>query len=909
MKLRIIVLSVVLTLILKGVIFGQESQLLSLSPIQHYWNHSTQQFDLLFSVENKSNQIKEFSTILMITTPQNKDWNSTLLPSLKPHSTSMYNISFNPGEIENRAHIKIMIGLYGKNYNGFIAKSTAYLTVTEYEPVDDNKYKVNYIETWPEDIFGKPVPESKLFNVGTLKEIAAIAFYKRQNEITNKRIEQKKNEWRQKLKMPLKKEIDSISNLEIKKNLFSEMDVISILKIEKNRFSEMDMTSDLKIEKNLFPEMDVTFDLKIEKNLSSEMDVTSDLKIEKNLSSEMDVTSDLKIEKNLFPEIKDLKIISYFPGSLSQQIDPKTSIKIQFDDVLNPAKISNNNFYLASKSGGKIKKISGRTDIKDNNLDFFPSQPLSSDTEYQIVLLSSIASLGGNTMSQSYSWNFTTRSSGATLSNLPPKYLKVSSVFPGVNAKNMMVDSAIKVFFNNSLDPIAVNQQSIVLKTKGKPVKGQIEVLDKSLIFKPSSQLIYSQEYEVNLRNPVKDIDGNQLKSSARWTFKTRQKIDYPATDDPNILIFSPSHDPVTYIQEKTGILKISISAFEEILHIDINGEKINHTPASKIDFQIPFELKSTVTQFEVNTFTSVGKSKKIYTINYGYKPSAQLPYQIVGIFDLSNTDNVTSASERSSKESALKYSLTAVAQYDISFGKSSSLRSKLIILREKFADSDYGSYEVVYNQIAFEWIEKEIFSGELTAGVGWNFVSTETSGVTGENELINETFFMGKMKHDLSEKSSLTTELEYKNKNSIDEADDPDDEKDAVSITLKEKLQFPIANTDNEFKFTYNQNDAVGKYEDSTTIKYAYGISKKIANWTPSISYESDTETKTTANPSTDNKQQKDSKVTTEIGLKYQLFKNQYLTLAYSMINQTSNISSSEYDENVMALSYMFIF
>lgn len=829
MKLRTIVLSVIMTLLIKGVIFGQVSQTLSLSPIQHYWNYLTQQFDLLFSVENKSNKTQEISTILMVTTPRNKDWKSTRLPPVKPNSTGMYNISFDPGEIENHTSIKVMIGLYGKNYKGFIDKSIAYLKVTEYEPSDNNKYKLNYIETWPKDIFGNLIPESELFSVGTLQEIAAGSFLKHQSETKSQSIEKKKREWRQKFKMPRKTEMDFIAELEF--------------------------------------------------------------------------------EKNLFSEVKDLKITSYYPGSYSQQIDPKTSITIQFDEVLNSAKISNNNFYLASKSGGKIQKVKGRTDVNGNQLNFYPSQPLSANTEYQVVLLGSITSLDGNIMGQSYAWSFTTRSATAALSNIPIKYLKVSSVFPSVNAKNIRVDSVIKVFFDNQLDQKAANQQSISLKTKGKPVKGQIEKSDKGLIFKPLSGLIHSQEYEVILSNPVKDIDGNQLKSGARWTFKTRQKIDYPANDDPNILIFSPSHDTVSYTQEKTGTLKISITAFEKILHIDINGEKIDHTPNSKIDFEIPYELKSIETQIEVNTFTNVGKSKKIYTINYGYEPSTQVPYQVVTIFDISNTDNVTSASESSSKESALKYVLTAVAQYDISFGENSSLRSKLTILREKFTNSDYSSYEVVYNQIAFEWIEKEIFSGDFTAGIGWNFVSTETSGTTGETELVNETFFMGKLVHELSEKSSLTTELEYKNQNTIEEADDPDDETDAVSITWKEKIAFSVADTDNEIKLSYNQNDAIGKYEDSTTIIYAYGISKKLDDWTPSFSYESDQESKSIANPSTDDKPQKDVKVTTEIGLKYQLFENHYLTATYSMINQTSNISSSEYEEKVMLLSYMFIF
>ena len=113
------------------------------------------------------------------------------------------------------------------------------------------------------------------------------------------------------------------------------------------------------------------------------------------------------------------------------------------------------------------------------------------------------------------------------------------------------------------------------------------------------------------------------------------------------------------------------------------------------------------------------------------------------------------------------------------------------------------------------EWDELDTFLGDLTGGIGWNFIRTNTSSFLGENDVLNETFFSGALKQKLSDTMSYDAGLEYKNKNSTTEASDADNETDAVAITLKGKFNFEFLGSKNSAKLTYVNNDAIGKYQD----------------------------------------------------------------------------------------------
>ena len=175
-------------------------------------------------------------------------------------------------------------------------------------------------------------------------------------------------------------------------------------------------------------------------------------------------------------------------------------------------------------------------------------------------------------------------------------------------------------------------------------VKGVYSVKKRQIVFTPEKPLQYSAEYKIRLTRKIKDITGKGLKKQIQWGFKTRVKIDYPEADDPNILIFSPSHEPVSWVKEKQGVLKIGITAFDPILQVDINGNIIGFKKDTQIQFELPYILKARTTQFEITTFTRVGKSKKKFVINVGKKPKPRKALLLVGIVGLTSTDNVNNS-------------------------------------------------------------------------------------------------------------------------------------------------------------------------------------------------------------------------------------------------------------------------
>ena len=255
------------------------------------------------------------------------------------------------------------------------------------------------------------------------------------------------------------------------------------------------------------------------------------------------------------------------------------------------------------------------------------------------------------------------------------------------------------------------------------------------------------------------------------------------------------------------------------------------------------------------------------------------------------------------------KLTVTVVPKYDFDVGENSIFRLKGVVLRDQYTNSDYKSKETAYTQIASEWVEKKTPFGEITGGVGYNFILTENSGFMGKTEISEETVFYGKSKHQVNKKTSWEVGLDYKNKNFKAEADDVDNETDATEIKITGKYRFTWADIKNSPKIGYTINDAVGKYQDSTTLTVGTTLTYPIGDFEPSFGYSHQQVKKNTASPITEDKAQQKTTATMNIKVKYKLFPKGFLTMGYKNKEVNSNISNSSYKNNTTSLSYMHIF
>jgi len=621
-------------------------------------------------------------------------------------------------------------------------------------------------------------------------------------------------------------------------------------------------------------------------------------------------------------EAKFLVVKSLEPAPKAQKVKREIQITVTFDEPIDIGTITDKTFYLIRKSGKrKGKKVAGNVKTTNEQVIFIPDKPLAYNTEFEAVVTDELKSLDGNHLEQAESWKFRTlKPPVKKVFGAKKDYMQLGRIYPPVKGKDILVDTKISISFRSQIDSKTVNEDTFFVAIGKEKITGKLKVRKNQIVFTPENALKYDSEYTVMATRQIKDMTGKSLKGTVRWRFKTRPEIEYPEADDPNILIFSPSHEQVSYVLEKEGTLIIGITAFDPILHVDVNGNKIDIEQSSKLEFEIPYKLRTKSTPYEITSFTQAGKSRKKFMVNFGKKPKPKRPlFQAVGIFGLTNVDNIDNAPAGSTKSGATKAVITAVPQFNYGIFEDSYLRVRGIVLREMYLADTYTDQSgteqqsadkaTSYTQLAVEWEELDTFLGDLIGGIGWNFVRTNTSSFLGENDVLNETFFSGAVKQKISDTTNWNAGLEYKNKNSTVEASDTDNETDAVAITLKGKFNFEFLGAKNSAKLTYVTNDAVGKYQDFSSTKLDYNASYALGDFTPSVGYSYKNKQMAAENPSKGDITPYYNASQLTLKLKYKLFAKSIVSFDYKIKSQASNLEDSTYSANSATLSFTQIF
>ncbi len=646
--------------------------------------------------------------------------------------------------------------------------------------------------------------------------------------------------------------------------------------------------------KEIFPPKTVK---KLSKLLVFETEMNALEKKERGSASQI-IKVDTQVSKKGF-----LQVVSNLPVDSTEDVKPESRISITFNEPIDEQSIDSETIRVVAVSGKSAgKTVSGGFKVRADTIDFSPEKKLDYSVFYRVEVSDRVTSINGRQPESPIVWTFKTEK--MTIKEIMgPKeeYLIFGRMFPGVNAIDVLLDTQIKISFGSNIDSATVNNQTFALFLNGIPVDGEHKVRKNQVVFKPEKPLSYGSQYQVRVNRELKDYEGKTLKNTIQWFFKTRKGIQYPEGDDPNILIFSSSHDPISWVMETKGVLKVGLTAFDIIQHVDINGNIIDIPKDTQAGFEVPYELKARTTPFEITAFTNAGKSSKRFTINYGKKPKRP-SFQLVGILGLASLDNLYSSPD--TKVSDVKLVLTVVPQYELRFWEDSAIRFKGILLREKFSKSDYVDKETSYTQIAVDWVQKNTFLGDLSGGIGWNFVKTNNSSFAGENDVLAETFVGFALKRKYDKNTTWDAGFEYKNKNSYEEAADVDDETDAVEMKLKGKGKIKAFGFLHNGKFEYITNDAVGKYQDYSSYTLGYTGSYAMGDVTPSLGYTYKSKTMAISNPSEGGVTPQYTYGKILVKMKYKWSKKSFISLELENKNQVSNLEESTYTNNTITLS-----
>jgi len=378
---------------------------------------------------------------------------------------------------------------------------------------------------------------------------------------------------------------------------------------------------------------------------------------------------------------------------------------------------------------------------------------------------------------------------------------------------------------------------------------------------------------------------------------------------DPNIIIFSRSHQPVSRQTEAGGVLQIGITAFSPIREVLINGAPVPGTAGDSVaEIEFPYQLQPGENRFAVIVTTDEGKSEKAFVVHLVESLDAgKDPFQLIGIAGVTSLDNVTSAKD--DKQSGSKLSLVVVPRYEMPLGDA-ALRFQAILLRERFSKRDFSGNEISYTQVLVQWLKDKTELGDISVGVAMNDIRTNNDNpLLGEDQSMTESVIMATLQQEISQDLSWKARGDFTIRDSKEEVTSANDEADAREFGLEGGLDVKAMGISGDAKAGYSINDAKGDYVDSSTAKLDVRLKYPVGDFVPGLGFAY--REKSFKNRNASNVKQKDKTTTAlaKVDYKWGLLPDSLLTLKLQTKTQTSNVSTSEYSATEINLALTVVF
>jgi uncharacterized protein (TIGR02145 family) len=221
---------------------------------------------------------------------------------------------------------------------------------------------------------------------------------------------------------------------------------------------------------------------------------------------------------NTPPQINEI-----IPANGATNVFITDNIKIFFSEPMNKTSVEKG-FTLSWTDSGGLKTVSGTFswDAQNMSVVFTPSGSLREGITYTIKLPNSITDLSGNKMVSSSSVSFTTVPQAAP-----------TIIYFGPSGTGAPVDSPIVVDFSEPINIYLVNSGTFQLLQGSTQVQGTFEFLNENsrVVFRPSSNLNFSQTYTVILTKGIMDVSQPSLSlknAPITNTFTTAANVTVP---------------------------------------------------------------------------------------------------------------------------------------------------------------------------------------------------------------------------------------------------------------------------------------------------------------------------------------------------------------------------------------------
>ncbi len=185
--------------------------------------------------------------------------------------------------------------------------------------------------------------------------------------------------------------------------------------------------------------------------------------------------------------------------------------KVAFNKAPKVETIDNGTFTLMQ--GGKM--IAGDVIFRQNYALFDPNTPLAPDTVCIGTVKQTAASSVGETLTQDYSWTFTTG-----VSVKPPT---VESTLPENTAINILSHRPLMAQFTKRMSALSINETTFVVRQGARQIPGLVTYSTEgwTATFNPKAPWESALPYKATITTGATDRAGVPLDNDYVWTFRT----------------------------------------------------------------------------------------------------------------------------------------------------------------------------------------------------------------------------------------------------------------------------------------------------------------------------------------------------------------------------------------------------
>lgn len=230
-------------------------------------------------------------------------------------------------------------------------------------------------------------------------------------------------------------------------------------------------------------------------------------------------------------------VVSTDPLDGATNVSIGNKISATFSTEMDPSTFKKENFVVMQGAS----TVTGVVEYTGRIATFVPTVYLSAYTSYNISLRG-VKDMGGRTMANDYTWNFTTRTS---LDAISPS---VVSSDPTTGAVDVLLNRSLVITFSEKMDQSSITTSVFTVKDGANSIAGTVVYSGLKATFSPSSNWEPSKIYTVAISTGAKDISGNALSAPFTFNFTTGTLVDVEA---PLITSSNPLNNAIDVVQNK----------------------------------------------------------------------------------------------------------------------------------------------------------------------------------------------------------------------------------------------------------------------------------------------------------------------------------------------------------------------